>query len=284
PVKNYPALVFVLAILGLPSLLMAQPASPDNGSLEEQLSHLRALKPTAEALSAMSPDERRAAKAEWETLLRAEVARVGAEVSTEGGYRPLEESRPVKAVPRKLFGNITYDSGNVTGTSGVNSQMVGNRFDSAVNAAGTACCAPVPTSGSVTMITFDMVNTFFGSAVWSLYSNIMGTGADQVTSMARSGIMTGLNTLNVMSPTTANAYANGTFLAGIWQFDPTMTALGVDTGTTGGQGFHGISLNDGGMGSMLTTITAGGMGLNAVFRVSGDVVTPIELIDFKVED
>ena len=182
--------------------------------------------------------------------------------------------------------SITYDTGTVFGTAGINSQMVGNRFDSALNSAGTMCCTPVETSGSITMITFDMVNTFFSSAVWSLYSNISGTMANQVTSMAISGIGTGINTISIMSPTTANAYMNGTFLAGIWQFDPTMTALAVDTGSTGGQGFHAISLNDGAAGTMLTTVTSGGMGLNAIFRVAGNVLpetVPVELIDFTIE-
>ena len=108
---------------------------------------------------------------------------------------------------------------------------------------------------------------------------------DQVTSKARPGIATGLNTLNVASPGTVNTYQNGTFFAGIWQFDPTMTGLGVDTGTTGGQGFHGVSFNDGAMGTGITTITTGGGGgLNAVFRVSGNVATPVELMSFEIEE
>ncbi|MEM1248649.1 MAG: hypothetical protein AAGK22_19885 [Acidobacteriota bacterium] len=184
-------------------------------------------------------------------------------------------------VAAPAVGNITYDSGTVTGTAGTPSQMLGNRFDQALSTGGNI--VSVPASGSVTAITFDMVNTFFGSVVWSLYTNIMGTTANQVTSMARPGIMTGLNTLAIMSPTTANAYMNGTFLAGIWQFNPTMTAVAVDTGTTAGLGFHAISLNDGGMGTGLTTVTSGGNGLNVIFRVSGTVTTPVELMDFSIE-
>ncbi|MEO1083368.1 MAG: hypothetical protein AAFY88_03930 [Acidobacteriota bacterium] len=137
------------------------------------------------------------------------------------------------------------------------------------------------------MVTFDMINTFFGSAVLSIYSDIVGTQAVQVTSMARAGVTPGLNTLAVAAPTTANTYMNGTFLAGIWQFDPTMTVLAVDTMSTGGQGFHGISLNDdamNAMGSLITDVTTGGgMGVNAIFRVSGNVATPVELMDFTIE-
>ena len=193
----------------------------------------------------------------------------------------VEPSRGAAAA--KVAGsNITYDTGTVFGGGGTASQMLGNRFDTALDTGGN-CCAAVESSGSITMITFDMILTFFGSVVWSLYSDVSGTMAMQVTSMARPGIMTGLNTLAVMSPTTANVYSNGTFLAGIWQFAPTMTGLAIDTGTTGGQGFHGISLNDGAVGTGLTTVTTGGMGVNAIFRVSGDVATPVELMDFTIE-
>ncbi|MEL6545672.1 MAG: hypothetical protein AAFQ82_13655, partial [Myxococcota bacterium] len=169
----------------------------------------------------------------------------------------------------------------VFGGGGTASQMLGNRFDTALNSAGTAL-APIEESGSITMVTFNMINTFFGSAVWSLYTNQQGTMAVQVTSMARPGVMTGLNTLAVSAPTTANAYMSGTFLAGIWQFDPSMTGLALDTGTTAGQGFHGISLNDGANASMITDVSTAGMGVNAIFRVSGNVA-PVELMSFTVK-
>ena len=175
--------------------------------------------------------------------------------------------------------SVQYDSGNVTGTAGVASQLLGNRFDTALNPAGTMCCFPVEASGSITMATFNMVNTFFGSAVFSLYSNISGTTAMQVTSMAFNPVMIGLNTITIGTGATMNNYANGSFIAGIWQFDPTMTGLGVDTGTTGGQGFHAVSMNDGSVGTMITDLAS----LNAVFRVQGNVATPVELMDFTIE-
>ena len=189
-----------------------------------------------------------------------------------------------KSLSKRVPGSvITYDTGTLHGTAGVASQMLGNRFDSALNPAGTMCCFPVEASGSITMVTFDMVNTFFSSAVFSLYSNIMGTTAVRLTSTGNA-VMTGLNTLSFGSGTMANAYMNGAFLAGIFQFMPASTGLGVDTGSTGGQGFHAISLNDGTIGTALTTVTTGGgAGLNAIFRVRGSVATPVELINFTIE-
>ena len=191
------------------------------------------------------------------------------------GKKPETENKTVVRAPGT---NITYDTGTVIGGAGVDSQMLGNRFDSALNSAGTMCCFPVESSGSVTMITFNMANTFFSSAVFSLYSNVMGATAMQVTSMGL-GVMTGLNTLSIMSPTTNNAYMNGTFLAGMFQFMSASTALGVDSGTVGGQGFHAININDGTTGTALATVAS----LNAVFRVSGNVSTPVELINFTIE-
>lgn len=200
----------------------------------------------------------------------------------DGPAPEVQRADRAEAAAKVAGSSIQYDTGTVFGSAGVASQMLGNRFDNALNTAGTAI-SPVEATGSITMITFEMINTFFGSVVWSLYSNVMGTSAMQITSMARPGIMTGLNTLSVMASSTDNAYMNGTFLAGIWQFDPTMTALAVDTGSTGGQGFHGISLNDGATGTMLNTVTAGGMGVNAIFRVQGNVATPVELLEFTID-
>ncbi len=203
-------------------------------------------------------------------------------IGSGGGAAP-PAPNPAFQIAALGAGTIQYDTGTVFGTAGVASQMIGNRFDSAVNTVGTSCCFTVGSSGTITMITFHMVNTWFGSVVWSLFSDISGTMAMRVTSIGRSGVMTGLNTLSVMTPTTANAYMNTTFLAGIWQFDPSMTGLAVDTGTTGGQGFHAISLNDGGVGTGLTTVTTGGMGLNAIFRVTGQNLVPVELMKFEAE-
>lgn len=241
----------------------------------------------------MTPEERRAYMSAYKANLAASARWAGADVvEGAGGYAPLAEPRIAVPSEENAAGNgpasppastrtpgtsIQYDDGVVTGTAGIASQMLGNRFD-------TAQGNPVVSSGSVTMITFDMVNTFFGSVVFSLFDQVSGTMANRVTSMARPGIMTGLNTLSVMSPTTNNAYQGGTFLAGIWQFDPTMTGLGVGTGTTLGQGHHAISLNDNPTGTGLTTVTTGGGGgLNAVFRVVGDVAVPVELMEFKVD-
>ena len=201
-------------------------------------------------------------------------------VSTKQNNQSNKPDKQDKSLNKIAGSNITYDTGTSSGTAGLANQMLGNRFDSALHALNTTapCCFPVENTGSITMITFDMVNTFFNSAVWSLYSNVSGTMADRVTRMGM-GVTMGLNTVAV----TQN-YMNGSFLAGIFQFMTASTGIAVDTGTVGGQGFHAVSINDGTTGTMLTNVTTGGGGgLNAIFRVSGNVSTPVELINFKIE-
>ncbi len=175
--------------------------------------------------------------------------------------------------------NITYDAGVGTGTQIVPSSiMFGNQFDVALNGAGTMT-ESVETTGSVTQITFSM-NTAAGSdnVFWSLMSNVSGTMASVVTS-ASIPTVPGLNTVTVAVP-----YSNGTFLAGVWFISG--DTLQGSTGTVGGQGFHGISINDIAA-TGLQPATSGGMGVNAIFRVSGDVLqatVPVELMDFTIED
>ncbi|MEM6456595.1 MAG: hypothetical protein AAF772_16005 [Acidobacteriota bacterium] len=284
--RNQAALLIASLLLAAAAVvtLAQQPAGQTDARYEGR----EHIKIDHEAMASMTREERRAAMQAYKAARAEEAARAG-DVIPEGRQinrlaTPRQVVEPAGRAPLAV-GTIQYDTGTIVGTGGVASQMLGNRFDTALNTAGTACCFPVPTSGSITMITFDMVNTFFNSAVFSIYSNISGTMAAQVTSMAFPGIMTGLNTLSVGGGTTANTYMNGAFLAGIWQFDVTMTGLAYDTGSNAGQGFHAITLNDGMTnGTMLTDFAPGGMGANAIFRVTGNVVTPVELLSFSIDE
>ena len=91
------------------------------------------------------------------------LGRTKATNSTKTGKKT--PSPTTKHPSRRVAGtSITYDTGTVTGTAGQASQMLGNRFDSALNPAGTMCCFPVESSGSVTNGTkLSLLNTFFTS-------------------------------------------------------------------------------------------------------------------------
>jgi hypothetical protein len=57
------------------------------------------------------------------------------------------------------------------------------------------------------------------------------------------------------------------------------TVLALDSGSVGGQGFHAVKLDAGPSASNITPIA----GRNAIIRVSGNVSTPVELINFNIE-
>lgn len=203
-------------------------------------------------------------------------------------YIPLtaSEQAKLKPLPKRIPGTtIQYDSGIVTGfhTAVASSRAVGNRFDSAIGDSGTMCCFPVENSGTITMVTFHKLRTSNMEAIFSLYSNIMGTTANKVTSMTFPAAV-GLNTVTLGTMTNGQ-YQNGTFIAAFFQFNTMFTRVGADTNTNGGQGFKGLTLND-------NTVMGGGNtgtaimnvpNLNFVIRVGGNVATPVELMNFKVE-
>jgi len=177
--------------------------------------------------------------------------------------------------------NITYDNGISTGvTFPTSSVSVGNMFNTGFDGTGIE---NVETSGSITMVTVNMLGVGGGAAFFSVFSNIMGTTANVVSSMTIP-VTAGLNTVTLTTPI---SYANGPFLAGMWNFTAGSDSAAVSTGTLNGQGFHGISINDIAGTGLNTGITSVGMGLNAIMRVSGDVLqdtVPVELIDFTIED
>lgn len=203
-------------------------------------------------------------------------------------YTPLTqaEKAALAPIPKRIPGTtIQYDSGVVTGfhTAIASGRALVNRFDTAIGDSGTMCCFPVENSGTITMITFHMLRTSSNNVTFSLYSNIMGTTAKNVTSKIIPAAV-GLNT-HTLGTMTMGQYANGPFLAGLFQFNTMFTRIGVDTNTNGGQGHHLASINDN------TTMGARGTGvdlrdvggLNLVFRIGGNVATPVELMNFEIE-
>jgi hypothetical protein len=171
--------------------------------------------------------------------------------------------------------SITYDDGVGTGAFvGLSSNMFGNRFD-------TGNAFDVETSGSITQITFDMVpGAGTDNVFYSVFSNIVGTAANVVTSVS----IPSNPGLNVFTPATAVNYSNGPFLAGIWQIAG--DTLQPSLGSVGGQGFHGVGINDIAGTGYNPTITSGSNPVNAIFRVTGDIVSsnvPVELIDFSIK-
>ena len=242
-------------------------------------------RPDREALRGMSREERRAEMRAYRAKRLAAAREAGIEEGPSG-YRPLAEPRTLADRGVRVPGtSIQYDSGAVTGfvTLADLDRVALNRFDNALNANGTMI-SPVQASGSVTMITFHMLRTLGSSVTWSLYSGVMGTSAMQVTSrVVPAG--TGLNTINVGDfGTSVNSYMGSSFLVGILQFQVMFTRVGADSNSAAGQGFHAYSINE-----PQTVNPNTGMGLNSlgstnfVVRASGNVASPVELMNFEIE-
>lgn len=223
----------------------------------------------AEAVAQMSKEERMAYQQAYKAAVE-EAAR------QNGGVRPGDKAgQPVgrtAPMPAKVPGtSITYHSGALSG-SPVSSFSVGNQFDTALTSMGTAI-GSVEMSGSITMFSADMASVS-GNVFFSVFDQQAGTTANLITSFSTGPLTTGANSITLGSPIN---YVGNTFLAGVWNFGADV--VNVATGTVGGQGFHGMSINDvTGTAFNRYTMTNGAVG------VSGDVATPVELMLFSVEE
>ncbi len=218
------------------------------------------------AAEGKSPAERRAMQQAYKARLEEAARDAGWE---PGGRRPFTPAgRQVQPSAEKVFGKAKYDSGAL-GSCCQESFNVGNRFD-------TANGFPMMMSGSITMATFDMISVSGTMAFLSLFDQLAGSSANFLSSVNKNSLAPGLNIVTWGGMGTINTYVGSSFLMGVWKFASDVPA--VATGTVGGQGFHGMSIND----IAATQYTSLGT-LNAAFGVVGDILTPVELLNFEVD-
>ena len=188
--------------------------------------------------------------------------------------RQLDE--PVQTQHRKgsrAIGSIAYDDGVVTALPGVTSHCFGNRFN-------TFTGSPVMANGMLTEMSVFVASGAGTDGIFvSLYGPVNTTagtapfvGDEFVTLTAGSGTW---NAINLTGFTTPWSYSGPSFLAGVWYIAG--DSVGLGTGTTNGQGHHGMMINDI-VGTGYTELS----GLNALVRVTGDIV-PVELMHFTIE-
>jgi hypothetical protein len=207
-------------------------------------------------------------------LKAAEGAQLPHAQSATGLVAPLAQPRHVQR-PRRpdALGTIIYDTGVAGFVATVSSSTVGNQFD-------TAFLGPVMTSGSVTMCSFYLLGLSGGAAFVTVYGPVMGTTASPLSSMSFGGLALGFNTVTFAGGV---PYTGSSFLAGVWNLNvanpANNDAIALDGNSVGGQGFHAMVINDL-SGTGFTTIPT----LNAIFGASGDVLTPVELMNFTVSD
>ncbi len=179
---------------------------------------------------------------------------------------PVGSKAPQKVT---LFGTITYDDGVANVAPTTTSRCWGNRFD-------TGGGFPVQASGSITKVSVYMVS-ISGNAFITI-ADQLNTGAGTAMNIDSSSYPMTVG-WNVVSFTTPFSYVGSSFLAGIWYFGGDVPGLG--TGTTGGQGHHGMDIND--SAGTLTGYNPSTT-FNALFRPMGDLLTPVELRNFEVSD
>jgi hypothetical protein len=174
----------------------------------------------------------------------------------------------------EVVGTVQYDTGvNVGFHPDAGQRTVGNRFNS--NFGG-----PLLMTGMVTMATFFPQNGG-GPQTLSFFGPPNGTTAMILMFFAVNGLVAGqFNVVTLATPVTVGPDFLGMFI-GFYGGTPS-GLLGMDDMTNPGQvGFHALS----GIytaGGTLTNITVV-PNRNAMFRSRGDILVPVELMDFKLQ-
>ncbi len=220
----------------------------------------------AEAVKTMSRTERLAYQKEYKAALEAAALKAGLQPKA---HQPSGRTAATQTLNPDT--SITYHSGTLSPAT-TTSVSVGNRFDTALTVMGAL--GPVEMSGSITMVTADLAAAS-GNVFVSVYDQLSGTTANQVTSRS-TPMVTGFNSITL--PTALN-YVGTSFLAGVWNFTGAGDTVNVATGTVGGQGFHGMSINDGNPGNGFNAFTM----TNGAVGVGGNVATPVELMSFSID-
>ncbi|MCD4748866.1 MAG: hypothetical protein K8R59_05770 [Thermoanaerobaculales bacterium] len=209
-----------------------------------------------------------------------------------GTFTKLEQPVKLEGKAPRATGSIVYDTGMVVAFSAVPGRSFGNRFDFALNTAGTAV-APVQLSGSVTHVTWGVMSVI-GANTWgpmwiTLYDQLnTGAGTANVVSSNGYSLTGGPHTgpLLLNAPLFGWNYTGSSFLIGMLDYNnnpmtPNGVAAIMDTATLGGQGHHGYSM------AWWTTTGTGYAalpGANVIMRPTGNIITvPVELMGFTVE-
>lgn len=179
----------------------------------------------------------------------------------------------------KVVGVITYDTGAANGgfhdlsAGGINA---GNRFNSAAG-------QPLLATGVVNSLAFFAQVPGTGSIFFTIFGPPDGGGNGAVLNSL--GIMGCPNSAWCSADLAGAGFAQpvgADFLAGIYGEPGSNGALGLDNASVGGQGFHAFQLN-----TMYANGTFTGFtpiaNRNALYRVGGDILTPVELLRFDAE-
>ena len=190
--------------------------------------------------------------------------------------RPNAKIAPVTIVPStpEVVGTVVYDTGVNVGfhpdtTTGNLNRTIGNRFNSALG-------GPLLASGMVSMLTSFPATT--GVLSVSVAGPPNGAGVAPVLAFISGNMMA--NQFNSVAITaTVGGDFVGLFL-GAYAASTPQGLAGMSDMQTMGQGFHAIEgFYAAGNQTMLTPVA----NRNAMVRVTGNILVPVELMDFKIQ-
>jgi hypothetical protein len=189
------------------------------------------------------------------------------------------EAKALADAPQFVVGTVQYDTGtnagfHPDGANGANlNRIVGNRFNSALG-------GPLLAAGYVTMLTVFPANA--GNQSLSITTAPSTMGTVMVLDFLQANLMAAqFNTVVVTPAVPVTADFIGFFLGTFGATQPT-GLLGMSDMTTMSQTYHAVE------GFYNLTLMVGTMvqpvaNRNAMMRATGDILTPVELMDFKIQ-
>jgi hypothetical protein len=189
--------------------------------------------------------------------------------------RALKVTRPGGRHGENVVGTIQYDPGAPADSfmsEPGGDRIIANRFNTAVG---------VPLrSGNLTAFEF-FPGAVSGNAVISVVGPPVGTAATQIASIQ--GVPALPNQFNTFNVSPAVGVPND-FMAGLYvgSFGGT-DEVGLRAASNAGQGFHAMQMefNGAGPGQINTVVALPGQ--NVMFRSTGNILTPVELMNFQLE-
>lgn len=268
--------IAAIAVVLLSPLSSAQTGDADLASRVADLKAMSSADRRA-ALKGMSQEERRGL---WFELKKSEWEEKNVEAAQKGFYRDAV-ARPAadtagnaRNASTRAVGSITYDDGVIT-TSFGGGAIIGNRFNThtgvPVLASGTVSTVvgvvipgPAQTTNSAGFV-IEGPQTVSGGAFAIFSSFTTASGATDTVTFSGIGANYTGSSFFVLFGDFANSY---------------VPAFG--TGTTNGQGHHGVVGYTGGMGPNITSTFDFGGTLNGLVRAGGNIL-PVELMKYGVE-
>jgi len=194
--------------------------------------------------------------------------------------RPGSASRTAKAriVPAapQVFGTVTYDTGTNVGfhpddPNPALNRVVGNRFNSALG-------GPLLATGMVSFLTVFPANSGPQSVSIVLPPDSMNSAMvlDFVTAPL---VANQFNSVPFVPPVGVGPDFLGLFLGRFGTFHPA-GLLGMSDMATMGQGYHAVQ---GFYRAQMTTMLEGIPNRNGLLRATGNILVPVELMEFRIQ-